>query len=382
MKTILIVEDDLAIVRGLSDNLEREGYKVIVERDGLKGYELALAEQPDLVILDVMLPSIDGFEVCSLLKRELLSAPIFLLTGLTQEHSRLEGLAHGADDYIAKPFSVEELILRIGNALKHQERIRGKTKSLEEEFLKARRIQMASVPKARPSIKGLDVFGKSIPATHVGGDYFDYIKLDHDKLGVVVADVSGKGMPAAMYVQKMQGIIRSTPPELTSPGDILLRLQKHLSDSMDSTSFVTAAACVVDPTKRTMEVAEAGHTPVLLVRKGKVRLLKPAGVWIGKTSSDIFEQHLVPLSMGLEKNDSVVFFSDGITEAKNGKGMEFGLARLKKTVSASKGDARTLVEECLQAVKDFVGTEPQSDDITIIAVKFTLIIKSAKGRHA
>lgn len=379
MKTILIVEDDLAIVRGLSDNLERQGYKVIVERDGLKGYERARAEQPDLVILDVMLPTIDGFEVCSLLKRELLSAPIFLLTGLTQERSRLEGLAHGADDYIAKPFSVEELILRIGNALKQRDLMRSKTKSLEEEFLKARRIQIASVPKTSPSIKGLDVFGKSIPATHVGGDYFDYIRLDRNKLGIVIADVSGKGMPAALYVQKIQGIIRSSPPDVTSPAEILLRLQKHLTDSMDSTSFVTAAVCVIDSAQQILEVAQAGHTPGLLVRKGKVRLLKPAGVWIGKTSSDIFAQHLTPLSMGLKTKDSVVFFSDGMTEAKNGKGTEFGLSRLKKTVTTSKGNARTLVEDCLQAVKDFVGTEPQLDDITVIAAKFASISKSPKG---
>ena len=109
MKTILVVEDDLAISRGLDDNLSREGYRVLVEKDGLKGYECAKLEQPDLVILDVMLPSMDGFQICSLLKGENFGAPIFLLTGLSEAQSRLEGLRKGADDYIGKPFDIQEL---------------------------------------------------------------------------------------------------------------------------------------------------------------------------------------------------------------------------------------------------------------------------------
>ncbi|HTP12478.1 MAG TPA: SpoIIE family protein phosphatase [Bacteroidota bacterium] len=369
MKTILLVEDDPSIVRGLRDNLEREGYRVCSETDGRKGYERAKREQPDLVILDVMLPSMDGFQICSLLKREGFGSPVFLLTGLTQERSRIEGLGKGADDYIGKPFNLQEFLLRVRNALRQRDSLIGRARLLEDEFLKARKIQMASLPRRHPRIPGLDVVGTTLPATEVGGDYFDYLKPGNGRLGVIVADVSGKGMPAAMYVQKMQGIIRSNEKKLREPSQTLRVLQEHLGDTMESSSFVTAVVAFFDTRAGTMSLAQAGHLPVLLRRKSAVRLLKPPGIWIGKTSAEKFEKSLVVETVRILPGDTVVFYSDGLIEARDARGREFGLTRLKKCLGGSKSrKANDAVSGCLTQVRKFTGAASQSDDITIVAV--------------
>lgn len=372
MKTILVVEDDLGIARGLCDNLECEGYRALRENDGLKGYERARLERPDLVILDVMLPTMDGFQICTSLKREGFSAPIFLLTGLTEEHSRLKGLRHGADDYIDKPFNLQELLLRIRNVLRQREVVDDEVKQLQDEFFRARKIQMASLPRRHPRFQCLDVYGKTIPATQVGGDYFDYLNLGKRRLGIIVADVSGKGMPAAMHVQKIQGIVQSNAKTISGSAQMLRVLQEHMSGSMESSSFITAVVALFDLDAGTMEVAQAGHLPVLLIQKNKIRQLKPPGIWIGKTATPMFEKSLRVETVNLHRGDLILFFSDGLVEARNLQMTEFGLTRLKKMLAGMHfRRAAAVVERCLEEVKKFSGTESQSDDITVVAVKIT-----------
>ena len=369
MKTILVTEDDLAILRGLTENLKRAGYRVLAEKDGMRGYERAKLEHPDLVILDVMLPTMDGFQICSALKKEGFLSPIFLLTGLTQERSRLEGLSQGADDYIAKPFNLQELLLRIRNALKQRDAVRARGKSLEDEFLKARKIQMASLPRIQPKMRGLEVFGKTVPATQVGGDYFDYIDLANGKLCLLIADVSGKGMPAALYVQRMQGIVQSSAHDIQSATDVLKTLQKHMKDSLDPGSFVTAAALMIDTRAQTLEVAQAGHLPVLQARNRKIAELKPEGVWIGRSSAAMFETSLAEKTIETRDGDIFLLYTDGLVEAKNRKGEEFGMERLKDVVADRHLNARSLVERCFKEVRKFSGSQGQLDDMTIVALK-------------
>ena len=177
MKKLLLIEDDPAILEGLRVTLQEEHYEVISETDGQKGYILAREVIPDLVLLDVILPSMSGFQVCSKLKQEGWTFPIFLLTSLSEAKNRLNGLSRGADDYISKPFDMKELLLRIRNALMKSDQVRQREKILEEEFQKAREIQVSSLPRTQPKITGLDIYGEMIPAMYVGGDYYDYLQL-------------------------------------------------------------------------------------------------------------------------------------------------------------------------------------------------------------
>ena len=368
MKTILLVEDDPAIQRGIRENLRREQFRVLVERDGTQGLSKALRELPDLVILDVMLPGLNGFEVCANLKNRGFSAPIFMLTALGDERSKLKGLGIGADDYLPKPFSVEELMLRVRNALDRTERTMGKAKAFEQELRKAREIQRESLPKRPPRIRGLDLWGTMTPATHIGGDYFDFVRLGSGNLAVVVADVCGKGMPAALHVQKMQGIVHASRAHVETASQILLQLQEHLGPSLGTASFVTVAAAVVDQSRRTMDVAGAGHPPVLLRRGTTIESLKAEGMWVGPTIGRSFAEMLQPVTIPYQPGDTFVFYTDGVLESMNPTQEEFGMARWQNALLQAEGTSRSLVQAGFKELRNFAGVEPQSDDITIVAV--------------
>ena len=378
-KTILFVEDDKAILKGLEDNFSREGYRVLTERDGKKGLATALKKQPDLVVLDVMLPTMDGFHICAVLKKRGFAHPIFVLTGMANEKSRVEGLQYGADDYIQKPFSIQELMLRVKNALSRTEQVLGKAKVMDEELRKAREIQLASTPKAPPAMKGIDLFGVMIPATHVGGDYFDYLPLDGGNLAIIVADVSGKGMPAALHVQKMQGIAQSSKSVIKSPADLLTQLEEHLGATMDPMSFVTAVAAVIDIRARTLTIANAGHLPVLCCRGParqqsggkKVEEIKSEGLWIGSLSVPQFRAKLEVLEVPIKKGDRFVFFTDGVIESMNERGEEFGMDRFKTLLLRSSGSSQQLSESIRKQLERFAGESDQHDDITIVALHIT-----------
>ncbi len=363
------MEDDRVLLSGLRHHLESAGYDVLAEADGTKGLQAAKRKEPDLVILDIMLPGIDGFEICSRLKQGGFQSPIFLLTHLSDEHSRLNGLGFGADDYIPKPFSAKELVLRVRNALSQTDRVLGKAKSLDDELKKAREIQVRSLPGRAPKMTGLDIFGVSVPATHVGGDYFDYVKLERGRLGVVIADVAGKGMPAALVVQKMQGIVQSTKSRETTSASILTKLQENLAATLPLELFVTAASMVFDLRLRRVQISNAGHVPVLLKRGGSVRTIKPNGIWVGAGSVGMFEKHLEMVNLDLKKNDVFFMFTDGALEAADGKGREFGLNRIRKLLALRHDNAKRLIKRCLDEITQFSGSVAQADDITSVVVR-------------
>jgi len=371
MKTILVVEDDPAVQRGIRENLEHERFRVLVERDGARALQRARREPPDLMILDVMLPSMNGFDLCARLKEEGFPAPIFMLTGLADEQSRLKGLGLGADDYLSKPFSIRELLLRVRNSLDRSDRSLGKARALEQELRKAREIQHNALPVRSPRVRGLDVSGTMIPATHVGGDYFDYLLLGPDRFAIVVADVSGKGMPAALYVHKMQGVVHASRSAASGAADILFRLQEHLGSSLEADSFVTAVVAVFDVKHRNADIASAGHPPVFFKRGNRLYEVPAGGMIIGQAIGTLFPELLKPAQVHLEPGDTFFFYSDGIPEAMNPRQEEFGFDRLKRMLAGVHGTSRGAVRQCLKDVGAFSGDEPQSDDITFVTVKMT-----------
>ncbi|HLF20254.1 MAG TPA: SpoIIE family protein phosphatase, partial [Bacteroidota bacterium] len=358
MKTILLVEDDPIILRGLKDNLERNGFRVLSERDGRKGFTVAMKSNPDLAILDVMLPTMNGFDICSSLKQSGCTFPIFLLTGLAAEAQRLQGLQHGADDYITKPFSVQEVVLRVKNALGRSEQLGRRGKQMDQDLRRAREIQLRSLPQKDPDVPVLEIHGQMVPALQVGGDYFDYLPLSGNKFAVIVADVSGKGMPAALYVQKMQGIVQSSKDRFSTAKEILVHLQNHLGMSVEPSSFITAVAAVFDIEKSVVEIVRAGHLPVLMRRGKRIREIKPPGLWLGKSHAQSFDLVMQPATMEFKSGDVFLFYTDGIVESSNSRGAEFGLARLKRLVSKNNGTARKVVSRFFNAVEAFVGRSP------------------------
>ena len=192
---------------------------------------------------------------------------------------------------------------------------------------------------------------------------------------VVVADVSGKGMPAALYVQKMQGILQASTDRFTTAKELLIHLQTHLGSTLGPSSFITAVAAVFDPGRSVAEIVRAGHLPVLLRRGRRVQEIKPSGLWLGKSDFKSFGQALQTATIDLKAGDILLFFTDGIVETNNPRGVEFGLQRLKKLVSHSNGSARSLVSQCFKGVRAFAQRSPVLDDKTLVAVKISSMPK-------
>jgi serine phosphatase RsbU (regulator of sigma subunit) len=207
-----------------------------------------------------------------------------------------------------------------------------------------------------------------IPATHVGGDYFDFLSIRPGVFGLIVADVSGKGMPSALYVHKMQGVVQASRSALSGASDILVRLQEHVGRTMEAASFITAVAAVFDTKQGTVEVASAGHPPVFHRRGSRLFEIPAEGMIIGSMGLP-FSETLKPVTVRSEHEDVFFFYSDGVTEAMNSGQEEFGFDRLKQLLVETKGTSRMMVENDLRHVGAFVNQEPQSDDITLVTVR-------------
>jgi phosphoserine phosphatase RsbU/P len=366
MKKILIIEDDAVLLEGLKESLTNELYDVITATDGENGLNLANKINPDLLVLDINLPSKDGFEICRTLKNDGKIFPIFLLTSLSDATNKLHGLDIGADDYIPKPFNIHELLYRIRNALKHSDKIKQKEKEYESELLKAQKIQLDSLPHTKPVVPGIDVEGKTIPSQFVGGDYFDYIYLKDGRFGIIVADVSGKGMSAALTVNKMQGILQVIEKKINSAEELLLNFQEYLVPKLDSSLFVTAVTALFDIPNKKVQIARAGHLPVLLKRSNTIKKIEPAGLFIGEFAGKFFKTYLKQEELNIENGDSFLLCTDGIIECRNINNEEYGLEKLSKFFSDSELTASDFLMSCFSEIENYTGSVIQKDDITLV----------------
>jgi serine phosphatase RsbU (regulator of sigma subunit) len=246
---------------------------------------------------------------------------------------------------------------------------------LEEELRIARQIQMSLLPQGAVSHPGLRIAALCLPATEVGGDYYDLLPLSESRLGVLVADVSGKGTSAALYMAELKGLVLSLSRIYESPARLLAEANRILAANMDSRSFVTMTYAVVDTAERTMRYARAGHNPILHLEAatGRTRVLAPPGLGLGMDAGDRFEQILEEAVTPLRSGDVFLFFTDGLTEAMNERSELFGESRLRELlesgVGAGEGAVAELKERILAEVRRFVGSAAPQDDMTLVILK-------------
>ena len=368
MSCVLIVEDDPAILTGLKANLEFEHHQVLTATDGEQGYRLIREARPELVILDLMLPKLGGYELCQRVRGEGFHAPILMLSARSEESDRVSGLDLGANDYVSKPFSLAELLARVRSLLRNEDEGNRRVRRLEEQFRTAAEVQERLFPQVRPQIAGLDYAGVCRPAAGVSGDYYDFIPLPSGKVGILLADVCGKGMPAALLSASVHATMRAHAAAAdASCGEALARLNRLLFDSTTDDRFVTVFYGVYDPETRTLTYANAGHCPPI-VMPGMTRLQSltpPAGMFAELLPA----QNILTVSPG----DWLVIFSDGLSEAINGEGEPFGEGRLIDVIHRSRGaSAENLCHHALRAVEDFSRGAEQADDMTVIGLNFRL----------
>ena len=263
----MVIEDDPAILRGLADNLRFQSYDVLTAADGEAGYRLVRENQPDLVILDLMLPGLNGYDICRKIRGHGLVTPILMLTAQNQESDRIQGFDAGADDYVTKPFSVRELLGRVKAILRRSE---GRADLENQRQLdEARRIQQRLMPAEIPQIPGLDIAGTWIPARIAGGDYYDVLKLDDGSVAVCIADVSGKGMPAAMLMSSLQAAVKTCASKRMRPRDLCERVNRVMCENIAGQGFISFFYAVISPARKRLTYCNAGHNPPILASRGR-----------------------------------------------------------------------------------------------------------------
>ena len=242
---------------------------------------------------------------------------------------------------------------------------------LERDLENARHIQQSLLPKSIPEINHLELSGVTIPAQHVGGDYYDFIKLSDTKLFIVVGDVSGKGLSAALYISKLQTMIRIYCSEERSPKEILIEINKRLFAEMERNYFITVSLALIDSNTGKVHFCRAGHPHALLINDGKCGKIKPVGIGLGLNKGEVFDVSLEETEITLEPGSLLAVYSDGISEAMNSKQQEFGeeniITILKKNADSS---LDTIQNKILDGVTDFCNGEEQHDDITLVLVKY------------
>jgi len=246
---------------------------------------------------------------------------------------------------------------------------------LHNELEIARDVQFKMLPKENPTIPGYLISSMCIPALEVGGDYFDFIKLGENKIGIVIADVAGKGLPAAIYMTLTKGAFQSYAALSDSPKEVLTKLNSLIYDTIERGSFITMFYAILDPNNDKLTFARAGHEPVIYFnnKEGKLSLLKPGGIGLGLEEGKIFLRSIEEKEINISQGDSLLFLTDGLTDAKNETNSDFGMNHLldvigKYDVKSQNVDPKELLEKLSDEIRSFRNNSPQYDDITAIAI--------------
>jgi serine phosphatase RsbU (regulator of sigma subunit) len=241
---------------------------------------------------------------------------------------------------------------------------------LEKELDVAREVQRKILPRTNPQYSGLDVYATFIPAFEVGGDYYDFFEISQNKLGFVIADVSGKGITAAFIMAEVKGIFESLSKTSLSPKQILISANQILKRTLDRKSFVSAAFGLIDLNERKLFIARAGHCPILLIRNGISQDVKPSGLGLGLDYSNYFASTLEEVKLDLQKDDVLVLFTDGITEAKDSQKEDFGEVNFERVLTENSHlTAEQITNQVIKSVTLFSKNTTQHDDITLVIFK-------------
>ena len=386
-ETILAVDDDIDILELVEASLTADGFNVITASDGRAALESARNYTPDLILLDLMMPEMDGFEVIEKLKSDATTRtiPVIMLTAKAQTHEKIQGLRSGADDYITKPFQLDELTARI-------EAVLGRTRptkyinpligAMGDQFSEAgveqlafhlktaAIIQQKLLPQKSPDLPGYDIAGLLRSSMTISGDFYDFIPLADNHLGVAIADVRGKGIPAALLMVMIRTALRLVCREESSPSAALKRINDLLFADTDPDLFATMIYGILDTESKTFTYSNAGHCyPLYLTNEGgAIASLRAGGMILGSFDFATFKSETVQLSPG----DGLLLYTDGATETeRNDDGALYGEEKLVECIEHNRHLSAQMLCDAIEAdLLKFSGKQNhRNDDLTIVAIK-------------
>jgi phosphoserine phosphatase RsbU/P len=283
-----------------------------------------------------------------------------------------KGAPFSQADFVVFKSIAEQSAFALYNAIIYS--MANEKKRLDHDLEIARDIQRILLPSEAPAINGFQISGINVPARQVSGDYFDYIHVDQDRLGVAIADVSGKGVPASLIMAICRSVLRAEAARNPSPADVLRKVNRQLYPDIKEDMFISMAYLVLDHQHDGVTLARAGHdAPLLYQRESQtITPIKSPGMVVGIDSGSVFDRLTVDFSVPLQRNDCLVLYTDGVTETLNSEGDEYGVDRMMQSVRASANDgAQAIVKTIIDDVREFTGSVPQNDDITVIAIRKT-----------
>jgi sigma-B regulation protein RsbU (phosphoserine phosphatase) len=275
-------------------------------------------------------------------------------------------------DFVVFKSIAEQSAFALYNAIIYS--MANEKKRLDHDLEIARDIQRILLPSESPAIDGFQISGINVPARQVSGDYFDYIQVDQERLGVAIADVSGKGVPASLIMAICRSVLRAEAARNPSPADVLRKVNRQLYPDIKEDMFISMAYLILDHQHDGVTLARAGHdAPLWYKRRSEtVTPVKSPGMVVGIDSGSVFDRLTADFAVPLERNDCLVLYTDGVTETLNLDGDEFGVERMMQSVRASANDgAQVIVKRIIEDVREFTGAVPQNDDMTLIAIRKT-----------
>ena len=379
---ILVVEDSITQAVAIQRILTAQGWEVALSRNGKEGLERIPDFQPDIVITDLVMPEMDGFEMCKALKESPQKhIPVILLSAIGEIESKIKGLNVGADDYLTKPVRELELMARISSTMRikqYQDQLqqalqdqRNLNRQMLEGLAQAKVTQSALLPSSMPSFPGIRIAAKYVPMEQIGGDIYDVVELGDSHLGFFIGDVTGHGIPAALISFMVLSLFRTfcenTPG---SPDNTLRKLNDFLCDKIEAGKYLTAWYGILDKSNHTLRYSSAGHPHGFLIRHEslEVELLDTPGIALGLFPSNKIDvqSRLVELHPG----DKVFIYTDGIIEITGRNDQPFGQRNFQKLLLEL---CHLSVEEWLEAVYAHVlsysGSLTFNDDIALLGLE-------------
>lgn len=381
---ILSVDDELDLEVLLSQYFRRKirkgEYEFHFAHNGLEALEMVLEQKDfDIILSDINMPEMDGLTL--LAKVNEMSNPTLkciMVSAYGDMDNIRSAMNNGAFDFATKPIDLDDLSLTIEKAvaqinfIKKSQKEHIQLEAIRNDLAMAGEIQQAILPRVFPPFPELvpqvDIFASMIPAKDVGGDFYDFFKIDENRVGLVIADVSGKGVPASLFMAVSRTLVRATGLRGLSTDECINYANKLLcNESLDS-MFVTLFYAIYNVATGELEYTNAGHNPpYLLCNNNQVRMLpKSQNFIVGVFDDFVYQKD----RLVLEKGDALIMYTDGITEAFNIQREQFSEAGLEKTLRSIPGaDSKEIVDTIIEDVVDFAGEEPQSDDITLLVIK-------------
>jgi sigma-B regulation protein RsbU (phosphoserine phosphatase) len=380
---ILSVDDEMDLELLLTQYFRRKirkgEYEFVFAHNGLEALTM-MVKHPDIEIIlsDINMPEMDGLTLLAKINEMRNPALRVIMVSAYGDMGNIrQAMNNGAFDFATKPIDLDDLSVTIEKAIAQinyvheMQKEHTQLESLKGDLAVAGEIQQAILPRIFPPFPDkadkLDIAASMTPAKDVGGDFYDFFRIDNDRIGFLIADVSGKGVPAAIFMAVSRTLIRATGIRGGSPADCIGYSNKLLSDESVDCMFVTVFYGIMNVTTGEVTYCDAGHNPPYIIKgTGEVKALEMSqDPMVGAISGVDYHD----CQLQLDKGDALVMFTDGVTEAMNAANEEFGEARLEATLSKTFSKCQDVVEAIKTDVAGFVDGAEQSDDITVLALK-------------